>query len=192
MDKVKCHVAHTCLVDSVDFQSMMTRPPPPGQRVFDSISQGDVAAVMFSSGTTGQVKAVAITHRNLISTVANFYYLRGSEEAAVGLYPVPYFHIFGFHYALRSVALGEAVVVMEGRFELAKMLRAVEEWKVRNLAVVPPILVAMVKSDETEKFDLQSLVAVGCGAAPLQIDLIKAFAKKFPRVSVYQVCSSCI
>ncbi|KAG8384941.1 hypothetical protein BUALT_Bualt04G0170500 [Buddleja alternifolia] len=103
----------------------------------------------------------------------------------VGLYPLPYFNIFGFVYALKSVALGETVLVME-RYELGKMLRAVEEYNVTHLAVVPPIVVAMVKSDLTEKFDLGSLEAVRCGAAPLHKDLIEAFMMKFPGVFLFQ------
>lgn len=104
----------------------------------------------------------------------------------VVLYTTPYFHVLSFHYSLKSVALAEAVVVME-KFQLGKMLKAVEDYKVTILAVVPPIVVGMVKSELTKNFDLGSLEGVGCGAAPLGIDLIEAFTKKFPSIALYQV-----
>lgn len=164
---------------------MMTRTTA-AELVAVEVSQDDVAAILFSSGTTGLMKGVALTHRNLIASTASFYYQRKERSSpVVGIYTVPYFHVFGFHYCLKSVALTEAVVVME-RFELTKMLTAVEEYKVTNLAVVPPIVVAMVKSNLTQKFDLGSLEAVGCGAAPLGIDLLEVFTQKFPRVYLYQ------
>ncbi|KAL7135904.1 hypothetical protein ABFS83_11G129500 [Erythranthe nasuta] len=177
----------TFLIDSVDFECMMTgRIDAGGGLGVVEVKQNDVAAILFSSGTTGQTKGVALTHRNLIAVVANFYHQRQERPSpAVGLYTIPYFHVFGFHYSLKSVALAETVVVME-RFELGKMLRAVEEHKVTHLAVVPPIVVGMVKSDVTRNFDLGSLEAVGSGAAPLGTDLIEAFTKKFPGISLFQ------
>ncbi|KAI3463087.1 hypothetical protein Pfo_019750 [Paulownia fortunei] len=183
--KLPEHGCKTILIDSTEFEYMMTRRIT-GEPGVVEVMQNDVAAILFSSGTTGQVKGVALTHRNFIAITANYYYQRQERlSATVGLYTVPYFHVFGFHYCLKSVALAETVVVME-RFELGKMLRAVEEHKVTHLAVVPPIVVGMVKSDLTQSFDLGSLEAVGCGAAPLGIDLIEAFRKKFPRVFLFQ------
>ncbi|XP_020554373.1 4-coumarate--CoA ligase-like 9 isoform X2 [Sesamum indicum] len=179
------HGCKTILIDSPEFERMMTRRI--GSEVVEvEVSQNDVAAILFSSGTTGHAKGVVITHRNFIAVTASFYYQRQQRSSpVVGLYITPYFHVFGFHYTLKSVALAETVVVME-RYELSKMLRAVEEFKVTHLAVVPPIVVAMVKSNLTKNFDLGSLEAVGSGAAPLGIDLIEAFAKKFPTIFIFQ------
>ncbi|KAK4483206.1 hypothetical protein RD792_010386, partial [Penstemon davidsonii] len=182
----KLHALRTVLVDSPEFDSMMNRKSSEIEHAEIQVSQNDVAAILFSSGTTGEMKCVALTHRNFIASTANFYYQRAERSSpVVGLYAVPYFHIFGFHYMMKSVALGEAVVVME-RFDLGRILRAVEEYKVTHLAVVPPIVVAMVKSDLTEKFDLGSLEDVRSGAAALHLDSMKAFTKKFHWVFVYQ------
>ncbi|KAH6758576.1 hypothetical protein C2S51_018811 [Perilla frutescens var. frutescens] len=183
--KLPRQVCKTILIDSNEFEHMMTRRAAAELGALE-VSQNDVAAILFSSGTTGVVKGVALTHRNLIASTANYYYQREERVSpVVGLYTVPYFHVFGFHYCLKSVALTEAVVVME-RFELVKMLTAVEEHGVTHLKVVPPIVVAMVKSNLTQKFELGSLEAVGSGAAPLGVDLIQVFSKKFPRIHLYQ------
>ncbi|GFP94069.1 4-coumarate--coa ligase-like 9 [Phtheirospermum japonicum] len=184
--KLASHRFRTILIDSADFEDMMTKRTF-GETGEVEVRQKDVAAILFSSGTTGQVKGVAVTHRSLIAVTTNYYQQRQERSSpTVGLYTVPYFHVFGFHYCLKSLALGDAVVVTSGRFDLGKMLRAVEEHKVTLLAAAAPVVVGMVKSDLTQKFDLGSLEAVGCGAAPLGIDLIEAFAKKFQRVSLFQ------
>ncbi|KAK9272594.1 hypothetical protein L1049_002968 [Liquidambar formosana] len=174
----------TVLIDSPEFDSMMTSPVRGVNSV--EVSQSDLAAIMYSSGTTGKVKGVMLTHRNLIAIVATYHQHRVKRESpAVVLYTVPYFHIFGFFCCAKAVAVSESVVVME-KFDLGRMMRTVEEFKVTLLAVAPPIVVAMTKSDAAEGYDLRSLEAVGCGAAPLGKDTIAAFKARFAGVVLYQ------
>ncbi|CAK9168631.1 unnamed protein product [Ilex paraguariensis] len=175
----------TILIDSPEFESMLSSSSrelcPPVE-----VSQSDIAAIMYSSGTTGQVKGVMLTHRNLIAIVGIFLAQRLERESPeVLLYTVPYFHVFGFFYSVKSVALSETVVVME-RFDLRKMLRAVEEFRVTDVAVAPPVLVAMTKGDVRDGYDLRSLDKVGCGGAPLGKDVIRTFTTKFPGVLLCQ------
>lgn len=160
---------------------------PVGPRV--EVSQSDIAAILYSSGTTGKVKGVMLTHRNLISSAASFDAARTQREIpAVILYTMPYFHVYGFTYCLRSVVLSETVVLME-RFRMEKMLRAVDEFRVTHLAVAPPVVVAMAKAkrDVTDGYDLSSLEGISCGGAPLGKDAVAAFKSKFPKVVLVQV-----
>ena len=175
----------TIVLDSPEFDSMMTSPVQMIEPV--EVSQSDLAAILYSSGTTGRVKGVMLTHRNLIASVAGPYACRTERESpAVFLYTMPYFHVFGFFYSLKSVALSEVVVLME-RFDLTKMLKAVEEFRVTHLAMAPPVVVAMAKTDVTKGYDLSSLEGVACGAAPIAKDVISDFLAKFPRVVFVQV-----
>ncbi|CAI0456867.1 unnamed protein product [Linum tenue] len=182
----------TILVDSPEFESMMTHtfdldlnlglgPTQP--------SQSDVAAILYSSGTTGRIKGVMLTHRNLIGVVAlcRSSAVAAGERAspAVLLYTVPLFHVFGFIYSLKSVALMETVVMMP-RFGLDGMLKAVEEFGVTDVAMAPPVVVAMVKPGSSERYDLSSLKSLVVGAAPLGKDVIAAFKAKFPAVELAQ------
>ncbi|XP_016496866.1 4-coumarate--CoA ligase-like 9 [Nicotiana tabacum] len=175
----------TVLIDLPEFESMMTNTELKFEPV--EVNQSDLAAIMYSSGTTGEVKGVKLSHRNFIAIIANFYAQRQERTSPVPvmLYTVPLFHVFGLHYALKSVALSETVVVME-RFDLRKMLNAVEEFKVTQLVVAPPVVVAMAKGSVTSGYDLSSLVAVGSGGAPLGKDVIQAFSYKFPNTILFQ------
>ncbi|KAI8019556.1 4-coumarate--CoA ligase-like 9 [Camellia lanceoleosa] len=175
----------TILIDSLKFESMMTSSTRELSRV--EVSQSDIAAIMYSSGTTGEVKGVMLTHRNLIAAVASYYVQRVEERdsAPVLLYTMPFFHVYGFFYSLKSVAVSETVVVME-RFDLKKMIRAVEEFRVTNAAAAPPVVVAMAKEDVAEGYDLRSLEGVGCGGSPLAKEVIAAFKAKFPFVRLLQ------
>ncbi|CAL5361965.1 unnamed protein product [Camellia sinensis] len=100
---------------------------------------------------------------------------------------MPFFHVYGFFYSLKSVVVSETVVVME-RFDLRKMMKAVEEFRVTNAAAAPPMVVAMAmaKEDVAEGYDLRSLEGVGCGGSPLAKEVITAFKAKFPFVWLLQ------
>ncbi|KAK0589371.1 hypothetical protein LWI29_013338 [Acer saccharum] len=177
----------TVLIDSPEFDTVMASSKHQLDPV--RVSQSDLAAIMYSSGTTGKVKGVMLTHRNLIAQVAISWgsqqQQQQRESPAAMLFTMPYFHIYGFYYCVRSVALSEVAVVME-RSELKKMLRAVEELKVTHVALTPPVVLALSKDGLTEGYDLSSLEGVVCGSAPLGKDSIVTFMARFPKVVFVQ------
>ena len=177
----------TVLIDSPEFDSLMKKRAMQALPRIE-VSQSDLAAILYSSGTTGKVKGVMLTHRNLTASAASYYATTSQRKnPAVFLHTMPYFHVYGFTYCLRSVALSETVVIME-KFSFERMLSAVEEFKVTHIAVVPPLVVAMIKGGVTDGYDLSSLEGMSCGAAPLGKDVFSAFKLKFPKVTLVQVC----
>ncbi|KAI8543927.1 hypothetical protein RHMOL_Rhmol08G0255600 [Rhododendron molle] len=179
----------TVLVDSPEFQTMMTTNANTRDYGETKVDQSDTAAILYSSGTTGRVKGVELTHRNFISLIAGFYYLRrGEEEDAphpVALNPLPLFHVFGFFMLIRAAAMGETIVLME-RFDFEGMLRAVERYKVNYMPVSPPLVVALAKSEVVARYDLSSLRVLGCGGAPLGKEVAERFGERFPGVEIVQ------
>jgi len=178
----------TIFVDSSEFDSMLTRP---GKRPQVSVSQSDTAAILYSSGTTGRVKGVQLTHRNLIALIAGFYQVRTARKTKnrpISLFTLPLFHVFGFFMLLRAVSMAETMVVMP-RFDFQKMLAAIEKYRVAYMPVSPPLVVAMAKSELTDKYDLSSLESLGCGGAPLGKEVAERFKARFPNVDLTQVRS---
>lgn len=182
----------TVLIDSPEFLSMLNSSKTSEVSREVVVPQSDTAAILYSSGTTGRVKGVELTHRNLITVVANLYHnkrvLPDEEELqqSVALFTLPLFHVFGFFMLIRGFALGESLVLME-RFDFVKMLEAVEKYKVTYMPVSPPIVVAMAKSDLVAKYDLSSLKLLGSGGAALGKDTSERFMARFPNVEVAQV-----
>nr|POF08511.1 4-coumarate--coa ligase-like 7 [Quercus suber] len=100
---------------------------------------------------------------------------------------LPMFHIFGLSVVSYSqLRRGNTVVSME-KFELEKVLLAVEKYRVTHLFVVPPVMIALAKQSAVmKKYDLSSLRQVGSGAAPLGKDVMEECTKNMPRVDIVQ------
>ncbi|CAN6578530.1 unnamed protein product [Malus baccata var. baccata] len=187
-DKIR-NVIH---LDSPEFLSMLDRvgssETRPDLRL--AVNQTDPATILFSSGTTGRVKGVLLSHRNFIAVIAGLHALHEPDPdlpngQAVSLFTLPLFHVFGFFMVVRAVAMGETLVLME-RFDFESMLRAVERHKISYMPVSPPLVVAMAKSELVKKYDLSSLRLLGCGGAPLGKDVVDRFRERFPTVEIVQ------
>ncbi|KAJ4959889.1 hypothetical protein NE237_019799 [Protea cynaroides] len=179
----------TILLDSLDFQSMMMTTL--GAKLDQDrieVNQFDPAAILYSSGTTGRVKGVVLSHRNLIALIAGYYALRpeiASENRRPSMITLPLFHTFGLFMCVKAVAFAETVVLMK-RFDFEEMLRAIEKYKVSYMTVSPPLVVAMASSELVEKYDLSSLERLGCGGAPLGKEVTERFATRFPHLEIIQ------
>ncbi|KAL7248834.1 hypothetical protein ACSBR1_011084 [Camellia fascicularis] len=181
------HNLPSLLHHSPEFESMMTNRTRKFHRI--SVSQSDKAAMLYSSGTTGKSKGVELSHRNFISSLA------GSQAPcpvrflpAVSFCAVPYFHVYGFLLCLRAVAIGESLVCI-GRFDVGMMIRAIDKFRVTQVALAPPVIVAMVRKGDLMDggHDLSSLEVVACSGAPLPNAVIERFKKRFPGVLVAQI-----
>ncbi|XP_022954925.1 4-coumarate--CoA ligase-like 9 [Cucurbita moschata] len=185
----------TVLIDSMQFLSMMNESNLSNgvddDAVDVKVDQNDSAAILYSSGTTGRVKGVLLSHRNLIAAISSFMTLeatadeRETEPHPVSLYLLPMFHVFGFYMMIRSISEGHTLVLMR-KFGFEEMLRAVEKHRVTYIPVSPPLVVAMVKSELVAKYDLSSLQILGCGGAPLGKEVVDKFHVKFPNVEIIQ------
>ncbi|XP_061357165.1 probable CoA ligase CCL10 [Gastrolobium bilobum] len=153
------------------------------------VLQSDVAALLYSSGTTGRSKGVVLTHRNFIaaSLAVTADQDRDGERNSVFLCFLPMFHVFGLSIITYSQLRRGSAVVSMGRFELEKALAAVEKFRVTHLYVAPPVMVELVKQrDVVNRYDLSSLKQIAGGAAPLGRDLMQECAKILPCVEIMQ------
>ncbi|KAL3818579.1 hypothetical protein ACJIZ3_004484 [Penstemon smallii] len=181
----------TILLDSAEFLTML-EPRTVNDKNDVVVRQTDSAAILYSSGTTGRVKGVVLTHRNLISVIGGFYHSKlsdvdenGVDVHPVSLFTIPLFHVFGFFMLIRAASLGESLVLME-KFDFLKMLEAVERYKVTYIPVAPPLVVALAKSELVDKYDLSSLRLLGCGGAALGKEVSERFRERFPNVEIHQ------
>jgi acyl-CoA synthetase (AMP-forming)/AMP-acid ligase II len=130
----------------------------------------DVVVLPYSSGTTGLPKGVMLTHRNLVANLCQingFTDFDAFQERDRILAVLPFFHIYGMVVVMKLGLCNGATIVTMPRFDFEEFLAITQKYRLTNLPIVPPIVLAMVKSPLVDKYDLSSVRLVFSGAAPL-------------------------
>ncbi len=131
----------------------------------------DVVVLPYSSGTTGVAKGVMLTHRNLVSNLAQTLFVADVSDDEVVIAVLPFFHIYGMQILMNGPLVIGATVVTQPRFDLEEFLRLHQDHAVTRSYVAPPIVVAFAKHPMVDRFDLSSLRHVFSAAAPLSAEL---------------------
>lgn len=145
----------------------------------DRGSQYALAALPFSSGTTGLPKGVMLSHLNLVANVYQF--LAPDEQRTfrrddVLLAFLPLYHIYGLNVVLNSGLVAGASIVLMPRFDLERALALIAEEGVTFLPLVPPILNVFCAAAEQGRFPRDHRVRGSkSGAAPLAPELPRRF-----------------
>ena len=147
----------------------------------------DLAALMYTGGTTGRAKGVMLTHANL------WHAGRSGHEATLEddhfvmtLVPLPLAHAFG----LVVTAVGmhnepDQRSVLLRWFDPAASVALIEQHRVDQATLVPT-MIKMLLDQPLEDHDLSSLRRVLSGSAPLPADTRDAFEARVPSVTVVE------
>ena len=135
-----------------------------------------VAALFYTSGTTGKPKGVELSHRSLVGSFARAAAitpaLTGRYEAVVAL---PVAHIMGFA-ALLGMACAGIPVYLQPKFNPVRVLDAIEERR-SSLFIGVPAMYRMLLEAGAEDRDLTCVRAWGAGADAMPSELASAFKK---------------
>jgi acyl-CoA synthetase (AMP-forming)/AMP-acid ligase II len=156
--------------------SLMEGDPLEGAPDVDPAS--DVAALPYSSGTTGHPKGVMLTHRNLVANIKQCQGALAVDEGDVFMGVLPFFHIYGMQVILNLGLSRGATIATMPRFDLPQFLQAIQDHKITRAYVVPPIALALAKHPLVDQYDLSSLEMIMSGAAPLGAELEEACAAR--------------
>jgi long-chain acyl-CoA synthetase len=144
----------------------------------DKSSDQALAALPYSSGTTGLPKGVMLSHFNLVANVFQFIGPRGSEMSTndVVLCFLPLYHIYGLNVVLNPVLTLGGTLLLMPRFNAAHLLSLIVDEGVTMIPTVPPALNALCQAAEAGLFPKDHRLRwVKSGAAPLAPELGRRF-----------------
>jgi long-chain acyl-CoA synthetase len=150
------------------------------------VGADDLAALMYTGGTTGRAKGVKLSHRNLYYCSASTHAAGAAEEITRVLVPVPLSHAYGMIVTVVGFHVTKpALAVLQRWFDPVGFLALVAEHRVQQATLVPA-MIQMLLAQPIEDYDLSSLVYVSCGAAPLAGETREQWERRVPSSQVLE------
>ena len=126
----------------------------------------DIAVIMFTSGTTGNPKGVAISHDNFLRAAYAGAYHQAFEEGRRAVFSLPLYHGFGLVVGLLSgMVVGGAIIPLL-KFDPDAILTAIGRHRATYLMGVPTMTIALMEQASRGTYDFSSLTAIHSAAAP--------------------------
>ena len=156
--------------------------PDADPHAVEDLAPDDLAAIFYTSGTTGFPKGAMTSHANFLANSETGRRVRGMErdEYSRNLVSVPLFHVTGCNSQLLPTTENGGTTVIMPTFEVQSFLRTIVEERVNVLTSVPAIYWFAVNQENFAEFDVSAVEYVMYGGAPMAPDLIARLREEFP------------
>jgi long-chain acyl-CoA synthetase len=154
--------------------------------VAEGFTQADVAAIFYTSGTTGFPKGAMTTHEGFLSNIETCRRVAGlpNDGSLRTLVSVPLFHVTGCNsQLLPSCESGGATVIMPA-FEVQAFLRAINQERINSVTTVPAIFWLAINQPNFAEMNMQGVRWAMYGGAPIAPDLVGRIMQAFPNARV--------
>ncbi len=137
---------------------------------------GDLAVILYTSGTTGRPKGAMITHGNLTSNALALHAIWGFAPGDVLLHALPVFHIHGLFVALNTAMLNASEVLFLPKFDACEVRRLLPRASV--MMGVPTFYTRLLADPGFGAADCRGVRLFISGSAPLTPETFHAFAAR--------------
>jgi fatty-acyl-CoA synthase len=143
----------------------------------ETVTEEDIACLIFTGGTTGLPKGAMISHRQVCWNVLNTV-IHDLTHDDIYLCVFPLFHAGGlFAYCSSQVIFGNTTILTR-QFDPAQVLEVIERERVTVFAAVPTMYQMMTQAPNWESADMSSLRFCTSGGAPLPVPLVEKYARE--------------
>jgi long-chain acyl-CoA synthetase len=144
----------------------------------------DLAAIMYTGGTTGRPKGVMQSHLNLWSSAVSRMAEFRSYDTTISLHAAPLFHTAAMARAVGHFIAGDTHVVLPV-FDPRAVLESIERDRVEEILLVPTMLQAVLEHPEFSKRDLGSLKRIYYGASPISAGVLDKALAALPGIEFF-------
>ena len=146
--------------------------------VHDSLGESDLAALLYTSGTTGHPKGAMLTHGNFLHNVASCVVALAVREDDRVVVALPQFHSFMFTVGtLLPLLCGCGILLLKTLHPFKSVLEEIARHRGTILPAVPSFYRALLAVPEFGRLPLRLCVS---GGAPLPVEVFNEFTRKFP------------
>ncbi|XP_053375982.1 uncharacterized protein LOC123563795 [Mercenaria mercenaria] len=138
----------------------------------------DIVIMPYSSGTTGLPKGVMLSHYNVVSNLKQHQQAFSTTTDDTNYAVLPFYHIYGMVISMCGTLQDGGLLVITPGFHPEGFLKAIVNYKVTQLQIVPPILLFLTHHPAVDKYDLSPISNIVCGAAPLGEAITTEFMNK--------------
>jgi long-chain acyl-CoA synthetase len=162
-------------------------PLPQGESlVVENQEQKDVAAIFYTSGTTGFPKGAMITHEGFLSNIetsrrVSLLPFDGGQRTLVS---VPLFHVTGCNSQFLVACEGGSATVIMPAFNVQSFLKLIEAERISTLTSVPAVFWLAINQPNFKEINTKAIIRVSYGGAPIAPDLVGRIIEAFPNARV--------
>jgi long-chain acyl-CoA synthetase len=163
------------------------QPLPQGNSlVVENLEQKDLAAIFYTSGTTGFPKGAMTTHEGFLSNIescrrVSLLPFDGSMRTLVS---VPLFHVTGCNSQFLVACEGGSATVIMPAFNVQSFLKLIEAERITSLTSVPAIYWLAINQPNFREINTARIIRLGYGGAPIAPELVGRIIEAFPNARV--------
>lgn len=169
LDNCKRKSGHTITLKEILNANLDSKTKSENEKKIDS---NELAVILYTSGTTGGIKGVMLTHNNIIFSEKYFNKELGLTKEDIMFMPAPLNHATGFHHGIIAPMLLGAKVVIQSKFESLKAIELINRERCTYSMGSTPFIYDILQDIKTGKQRLDTLKFYLCGGAPIPGDMV--------------------
>ncbi|WP_377271344.1 class I adenylate-forming enzyme family protein [Peterkaempfera sp. SMS 1(5)a] len=167
------HCGATLVLRPGELPTAEGEPAPPGA--------GDLAQILYTSGTTGRPKGVAATHGNLAHGWGGRRRPFAHSRHLAHAFPIG---TNAGQWMLANAIGAHPAVVTLGRFTPGRFARMIEQYRAGTVFLVPTMAIELLAAGAHTRSDLSSVLLLGSAAAPLPGRIAAELTTAFPKATI--------
>jgi malonyl-CoA/methylmalonyl-CoA synthetase len=136
----------------------------------------DLAAILYTSGTTGRSKGAMLTHGNLLSNALTLKDYWGWKKGDVLIHALPIFHVHGLFVAIHGALINGSKMIWMAKFDPKRVIARMKEATV--FMGVPTLYVRMLAEPTLDKAAVSQMRLFIAGSAPLLIETFSEWQER--------------